>query len=138
MRWKVLLSLQHGWAGDCSLFYISQLYYDFVLIINVPLSPHLPTEPSPFVRGWSLKGGGRPEAAKKFLPPPSAPLLSATLPCSALVPGSCSLCQPGTVGDAWQHQGTPACPVWVQLCSPSPCTLQRSFGCLCCRCFPWE
>lgn len=100
MRWKVLLSPQHGWAGDCSLFYISQLYYGFVLIINVLLSPHLRTEPSPLVRGWSLKGGGRSEAAKKFLPPLLLSFLPPSLLCSALG-GAAVPAWHG--GDGWQR-----------------------------------
>lgn len=93
--------LQHGWAGDCSLFYISKLYYGFVLIINVPLSPHLLIKPSPFVRGCSWKGGGRPIfCSSQEVPSPSAPLLSPTLSCSALLSGRCFLCQPA----AWQRQ----------------------------------
>lgn len=117
--------LQHGWAGDCSLFYIIKLYYGFVLIINVPLSPHLLIKPSPFVRGCSWRGGGRTcLCSSQEVPSPSAPLLSPTLPCSVLLSGGCFLCQAA----AWHGgsclvapgQGTSASPEWGQLCPPSP------------------
>lgn len=98
--------LQHGWAGDCSLFYISKVYYGFVLIINVPLSPHLRIKPSPFVRGCSLKGGGRPVSeAARFLPP----LLLSFLPPSPALPfclgdAAGASQELGIVVHGWQHQ----------------------------------
>lgn len=142
MRWSCL---QHGWAGDCSLFYISKLYYGFVLIINVPLSPHLLTKPSPFVRGCSSRGGGRPvsAAAKKFLPPL---LLSFLPPFPALLfclgDVSCASQQPGIVGHAWQRQDKgpqrPLCGDSSALPALDTAGEQISFSCLCCPCFPWE